>query len=86
MEKMVDVYMASLWRQGHMVISIKTLMIQPEFGTATICCNNYTDEQFEFVNKELNDSRIKLHRTNNEKGSNEKLRFIHVGENPYNVS
>lgn len=80
---MVDVYMASLWRQGHMVISIKTLMIQPEFGTATICCNNYTDEQFEFVNKELNDSRIKLHRTNNEKGSNEKLRFIHVGENPY---
>lgn len=83
MNKKVDVYTASLWRQGHVVISIKSLLTQPEFGTATICCNNYTDEQWEYVNKELNDPRIKLHRTNNEKCSNEKLRFIHVGINEY---
>ena len=83
MEKKVDIYTASLWRQGHVVISIKSLMIQPEFGTATICCNNYTDEQWEYVNSELNDLKITLHRTNNEKGSNEKLRFIHIGNNEY---
>lgn len=83
MDKLVDIYTASLWRQGHVVISIKSLMIQPEFGTATISCNNYTDEQWNYVCKELNDSRIKLYRTNNEKGSNEKLRFIAEGANYY---
>ena len=83
MNKLVDVYMATLWRQGHCVKSIKSLMLQPEFGTATISCNNYTDEQWNYVNKELNDSRIILHRTNNEKGSNEKLKFINTGNNYY---
>jgi GT2 family glycosyltransferase len=81
--RLVDIYMASLWRQGHMVITIKSLLQNPEFGTATISCNNYTNEQWELVNKELNDSRITLHRTNNEKGSNEKLKFIGVGNNYY---
>jgi len=81
--KLVDVYMATLWRQGHCVISIKSLWFQEEFGTATICCNNFTDEQWEFVNRELNDPRVTLHRTNNEKGSNEKLRYIGNGTNYY---
>ena len=81
--KLVDIYMASLWRQGHVIKTIKSLLLNPEFGTATISCNNYTDEQWGIVNKELNDSRIILHRTNNEKGSNEKLKFIAVGDNYY---
>lgn len=79
----VDVYMASLWRGGHAIISMKTLMRQPEFATATISCNNYTDEQWEIINEKLNDPRITLHRTDNKKESNEKLKFIHTGTNPY---
>ena len=75
--------MATLWRQGHCVISIKSLWSQKEFGTATISCNNFTDEQWKFVEKELNDPRITLHRTNNEKGSNEKLKFVGSGSNYY---
>ena len=75
--------MASLWRQGHVVKTIKSLLLNPEVGTVTICCNNYTDQQWEFVGNELNDPKITLHRTNNEKGSNEKLRFIGTGVNFY---
>jgi len=83
MEKLVDVLMASLWRQGHVVKSVKSLLQSPEVGSVTICCNNYTDEQWEFVIKELDDPKVTLHRTNNEKASNEKLRFIGVGTNYY---
>jgi hypothetical protein len=83
MEKLVDIYMASLWRQGHVVKTVNSLLLNPEVGSITIACNNYTDEQWNFVNKELNDVRIVLHRTNNEKGSNEKLRFIGTGNNFY---
>lgn len=81
--RLVDVYMASLWRQGHIVISINSLLLSPEVGTITVACNNYTDGQWEYVNSHLNDPRITLHRTNNEKGSNEKLRFIATGKNYY---
>lgn len=83
MEKLVDIYMASLWRQGHVVKTVKSLLENPEVGTITIACNNYSEEQWYFVNSQLNDSRITLHRTNNEKGSNEKLRFIGTGNNYY---
>ncbi len=84
MKKLVDVYMATLWRQGHAVISINSLRQQPEFGTATIICNNWTDGQWEYINNELSgDSRILLFRGDNAKGSNEKLRFINNGSNQY---
>ena len=75
--------MASLWRQGHVVMTVKSLLLSPEIGTVSICCNNYTDEQWEFVKNELCDSKVIVYRTNNEKGSNEKLRFIGTGSNFY---
>lgn len=83
MKNLVDIYMASLWRQGHVVKTVKSLLLNSEVGSITIACNNYTNEQWEFVCKELNNSKIRLHRTNNEKGSNEKLRFIGDGNNYY---
>lgn len=83
MEKLVDIYMASLWRQGHLIKSINSLLLSPEVATVTVCCNKYTDEQWEFAGKELNNPKVILHRTNNEKGSNEKLRFIGTGSNYY---
>lgn len=81
--KLVDIYMASLWRQGHVIKSIKSLLLNSEAATITITCNNYTDEQWNFVNTELNNSKITLHRGNNEKGSNEKLRYVAEGNNYY---
>lgn len=81
--KKVDVYMASLWRDGHLIKTINSLLKNKELGTITVACNNYTDEQWEFINKYLPDKRITLHRTHNEKGSNEKLRFIGNGNNYY---
>ena len=82
--RLVDIYMASLWRQGHIVKTVKSLLLNPEVGTITIACNNYSEEQWSFVNLELNDLKVTLHRTNNEKGgSNEKLRFIGTGNNYY---
>ena len=51
MKNLVDVYMASLWRQGHIVKTVNSLLLNPELGSVTIACNNYTDEQWESVNK-----------------------------------
>jgi len=82
--KKVDIYMATLWRQGHAVISIKSLISQPEFGTGTIICNNWTDEQWEWINGELNSyDNIILYRGDNKKGSNEKIKYINIGHNYY---
>jgi hypothetical protein len=81
--KLVDIYMASLWREGHIVKTVNSLMLNPEVGSITISCNNYKNEQWDYVNNELKDSKIILYQTNNEKTSNEKLRFINNGNNYY---
>ena len=81
--KLVDIYVASLWRQGHVVKTVESLLLSPEVGTITVSCNNYTDEQWNFVSEKLNNPIIVLHKTNNEKGSNEKLKFVGTGSNYY---
>jgi hypothetical protein len=49
-----------------------------------VTLNNYTDEQYEFVrNSFKDDNRIIIHRHLNEKKSNEKLRYIGTGRNPF---
>lgn len=84
MEKFVDIYMASLWRQGHIVKTVKSLLLNPEVGTITISCNNYTDEQWNWINNELKSHlNIILYRGDNKKGSNEKLKYINNGNNYY---
>ena len=75
--------MASLWREGHIIKTVNSILLNKNIGTITISCNNYTDAQWELVNTKLNNSKIKLYRTNNEKGSCEKLRFISTGSNYY---
>lgn len=87
MLKSVDCYCASLWRGGHIVKSATSLLQQAEVASMTITCNNYTDEEFAYVVSELwNDvtsGKVALHRGNNEKGSNEKLRYIGDGQAKY---
>ena len=82
--KKVDIYIAALWRQGFVKVTVDSLKNQPEFGTATITCNNHTDAQWqEMLDYRGEDNRIILHRHDNEKCSNEKLRYVANGINPY---
>lgn len=81
---LVDCYMAALWRQGFAVQTIATLRNQPEFGTATITCNNHTDEQWQYMlDTYKSDYQIYLKRGDNLKESNEKLKYVGNGSNEY---
>ena len=72
----VNVYMASLYKDGHVIESIKSIIKQPQVKTLTLSANNYTDEQYKNVVETINSSKLIIHRTNNEKLSFEKLRFV----------
>lgn len=83
MKNKCDIYMASLWREGHMVLTARSLLGQPALGSLTVVCNNYTDEQWRWVNIELNHFKVKLFRGGNLKGSNEKLKYVGRGVSPF---
>lgn len=72
----VNVYMSSLYKDGFVIKSIKSIIKQPQVKSLTLSANNYTDEQYEKVIKEINSPKLIIHRTNNEKLSFEKLRFV----------
>ena len=79
--KEVDCYCASLWRGGHIIKSALSLLQQAECASMTITLNNYTDEQFAQVEHVLGIfERVTLIRGDNEKGSNEKLRYLANGK------
>ena len=42
----VDVHMASLYRDGHLLKTLQTLCGQPEVATVYVTLNNYTQPQF----------------------------------------
>ena len=72
----VNVYMASLYKDGHVIESIKSILRQPQVKTLTLSANNYTDEQYNNLLVSIDSSKLVVHRTNNEKLSFEKLRFV----------
>lgn len=78
-EYCVDVHMASLWRNGHIVKTAASLFTQSELHTLFVTLNNYTDEQYRNVSASLramaaeNDKKVVIRRAKNQKGSNEKL-------------
>ena len=88
-DKVVDVFIASLPRQLHVVETVKTVLANPETLTITIVANNYSDLEWKEVQKRLVDANceyqvpIYLHRGDNAKESNEKLRFVHKGYGKY---
>jgi hypothetical protein len=79
----VDVYIASLWRGGHVVNTINSLLRCPELTEITVVCNNYTKKQIEQVRKEVDSPKLTLIQGFNEKGCSEKLRFINSGSSKY---
>ena len=78
-ETCVDIHMASLWRGGHVVKTIESLLQQPETATVFVTLNSYTDEQYKAVKYDLKvlseqyGRKVVTRRAKNEKGSNEKL-------------
>lgn len=81
---LVDIYIASLWRGGHVVKTLQSLLKCPEFGSATVVCNNYTDNQIEQVRKSMkNNPKITFIKGDNKKGCSEKFKFIGNGSAKY---
>jgi len=79
----VDIYIASLWRGGHVIKTINSLLTCSELNTITVVCNNYTPAQIEQVRSEVNNVRLILIKGDNAKGCSEKLRYIHTGSSQY---
>ena len=83
-KKLVDVYIAALYRHGYAKVTIDSLRYQPEFGTCTLVCNIHSDSEWqEMVDYFKDDSRIILYRGDNSKESNHKLQYISQGTNYY---
>lgn len=81
---MVNVYIASLWRGGHVVKTIQSLLKCPELTSITVVCNNYTQEQIDYVHKAIDyNLRVLLIKGNNEKGCSEKVRYLHQDSSKY---
>jgi hypothetical protein len=88
-KRCIDVFMASLPRQLHVVETVKTILANPETLTITIVANNYSDLEWIEVQKRLVNANaeyqvpIYLHRGDNKKEANEKLKFVHKGNGKY---
>ena len=78
-EPCVDVHMASLWRDGHVLKTAESLFKQPELDTLYVTLNNYTAEQFGNTKGALQmmadmyGKKVVIRKGKNAKGSNEKL-------------
>ena len=88
-ENCVDVHMASLWRDGHLLKTLGTLCQQPETATIFVTLNNYTQEQYNKTMEGIKElvckygKRIVTRRAKNQKGSNEKLSQLPKSTAPY---
>ncbi|WQJ53288.1 MAG: hypothetical protein [Wendovervirus sonii] len=79
----VDVYMASIWRDGHVINTVKSIINQYPVRTVTISANNFTDIQIQQLKDNINSNKLIIKETDNKKGSNEKLKFINEGVAKY---
>lgn len=85
----VDVHMASLYRDGHLLKTLQTLCGQPEVATVFVTLNNYTAEQYKQTMEGIKalmaetGCKIVTRRAKNQKGSNEKLSQLSKSTAPY---
>lgn len=83
----VDVFIASLPRQLHVVETVKTVLANKETLSITIIANKYSDAEYEELLLRLENIKtqvpILIYRGNNLKGSNEKLKYIGRGNGKY---
>ena len=87
--RQVDVYIASLPRQLHVVETVKSILANKETKSITITANKYTDELFKELQAQLINVNIitqvpiYLYRGDNLKRSNEKLKHVGKGTGKY---
>lgn len=85
----VDVYIATLPRQLHVVETLKSVLENPETLSVTITANKYSDSEFQQLTEMILNVNsifqipIYLHRGDNKKESNEKLKYIGRGKGEY---
>lgn len=87
----VDIFCTCLWRQGHVVKTVESILTNPEVKSITISVSRkVTDEQFKFIQDGLLNANlitqvpIYLYKCNEqEKGSMEKLKYLHLGSGKY---
>ena len=86
----VDVFIATLPRQFFIIETVKSILENPETKSITISASNkYTDGEFQQLTEMLLNINtitqvpIYLHRVDDAKGSNEKLRYIGKGTGKY---
>ncbi len=83
MKKSVDVYMASMYRNGHVLKTVETLWKNPEVGSITVVLNKYTDKQYDEVAPELKKMGCIVHRGDNSKGCSHKIQYAGEGKGEY---
>lgn len=82
--KAVDICIASLYRNGHCIKTVESLVVQPEINNIYLVCNNYTTEQFEYVASQLKKyENVILFNRQNQKGCSEKFYPIHLSDSKY---
>lgn len=74
--KSVNVYMASLYSDGYVINSIKSIINEPEVNKVYLSANNYTIEQINNVISSIHSNKLNIIRTDNKKKSNEKLKYV----------
>ena len=85
----VDVHMASLYRDGHLLKTLQTLCGQPEVATVFVTLNNYSNPQYKETMDGIKElckqfgCKIVTRRAKNQKGSNEKLSQLPKSTAPY---
>ena len=85
----VDVHIASLYRDGHLIKTLQTIAGQPEVATIFVTLNSYTGEQYKQTMEGIRGlcktygCRIVTRRAKNQKGSNEKLSQLAKSTAPY---
>ena len=85
----VDVHMASLYRDGHLLKTLQTLCGQSEVATIFVTLNNYSQPQYNDTMAGIKDlqkqfgCKIVTRRAKNQKGSNEKLSQLSKSTAPY---
>ena len=88
-EPCVDVHMASLWRGGHVVKTVESLMKQPELLNVFVTLNSYTPEQWDYATTALKElaakygKKITIRKGDNAKRSNEKLSQLYKSKSKY---
>lgn len=85
----VDVHVASLYRDGHLLQTLQSLASQPELSTIFVTLNNYTQAQYKETMDGIKElckqygCRIVTRRAKNQKGSNEKLSQLYKSTSRY---